>query len=169
MKSGSLKLLMAVCALGFVSSGFSQQPLPEITVVAANYKYLKTVNGKEVAIPVRRLQRVAASYDIKNSEFYEEDYDSYFISFYLPEGQILAAYDKNGKLIRTAEKYKNVQLPSTVTKAVAERFPNWGVTKDIYLVNYYEQNGTAVKKYKLLLQNGSKRIRIQVNEQGEIS
>jgi hypothetical protein len=29
--------------------------------------------------------------------------------------------------------------------------------------------GTTVKKYKLVLQNGTKQVRVQVNEDGEIS
>ena len=170
MKPGKLMFLVGLFTLGYTIPALCQQTLPEVTIFAANYKYLKNVGGKQVAVPVKRLQRVAAFYDVKNSEYYEEDYDTYFISFYLPEGEILAAYDKDGKLIRTAEKYKNVMLPPAVTKAVTERFPNWGITKDSYLVNYYEANGgSATKKYKLVLQNGTKRVRVQVNEKGEFS
>ncbi|MBS1603996.1 MAG: nicotinate-nucleotide adenylyltransferase [Bacteroidetes bacterium] len=170
MRTRTLMVVATVCALGYVAPAFSQETLPEVTVTAANYKYLKNVNGKDVAIPVQRLQRMAASYDIKNSDIYEEDYDTYFISFYLPEGQILAAYNKDGKLIRTAEKYKDVKLPAAVTKAVIARFPNWSITKDVYLVNYFDAaDGSAVKKYKLVLQNGNKQVRVQVNEEGEIS
>ncbi|MBS1563191.1 MAG: nicotinate-nucleotide adenylyltransferase, partial [Bacteroidetes bacterium] len=134
--------------------------------VAANYKYLRAVGGDEVAAPVQKLQRAAAAYNVKKSEYYEEDYDNYFISFYIPDGQILAAYDKSGKLIRTAEKYKNVKLPSAVTSSVSTRFPNWAISADTYQVTYYEEKGAA-KRYKLLLQNGDKRLRIQVGEDGQ--
>ena len=41
--------LAGICTIGYASAAFSQQPLPEVTVTAANYKYLKTVGGKEVA------------------------------------------------------------------------------------------------------------------------
>lgn len=163
-------LLAGISALGYATPALCQGTLPEVTVLATNYKYLKNVNGKEVAQPAQLLQHMAASYDIKNSDYYEEVYDTYFISFYLPEGEILAAYDKDGKLIRTAEKYKNVMLPSAVSKAVVARFPNWSIAKDAYLVNYYGENGgQATKKYKLVLQNGSKRLRVQVDENGNIS
>lgn len=167
MKNSTL-LLMAGMFIVSTAPAFSQEVLPAVRVIPANYKYLKTVGGTEVAVPVQHLQRTAAAYDIKESEYYEEDYDTYFISFYLPEGEILAAYDSAGKLIRTAEKYKNVKLPSAVTKAVVTRFPNWGIAKDTYLVTYYEATGQTTKKYKLLLQNGSKRIRIEANDQGDI-
>jgi len=162
-------LLAGIFAFAFAARAFSQQTLPEILVIAKNYKYLKNVGGKEVAVPVRHLERKAASYDVTSSEYYEEDYDSYFISFYIPDGEILAAYDKDGKLIRTAEKYKNVTLPSAVSKAVAERFPNWSIAQDVYKVNYFENTGKTVKKYKLVLQNGTKRIRVETNEKGEFS
>lgn len=163
-------LLAGLCVCGPTTRVFCQQILPEISVIATNYKYLKNVGGKEIAQPVQRLQRMAASYDVKSSDFYEEDYESYFISFYLPEGEILAAYDKDGKLLRTAEKYKDIRLPSAVGKAVLTQYPNWSITKDVYMVNYFgADGGSAVKKYKLVLQNGTKRIRVQVNEKGEIS
>jgi hypothetical protein len=168
MKKNANILISGLAILLYALPAQSQQILPSFTVMAANYKYLKSVGGKEIAQPVQRLQRTAASYDIKNSDYYEEEYETYFVSFYLPEGQILAAYDKNGKLIRTAEKYKNITLPSAVTKAVAEQYPKWGIAKDVYIVNYMD-NGKTDKKYKLVLENGSKRIRIQVNEKGDIS
>lgn len=170
MKHTKFMLLAGIFAVGFAAPAFCQQPLPEVIVIPANYKYLKNVGGKQVAIPVQRLERAAATYDITKNEYYEEDYETYFISFKLPEGQILAAYDKSGKLMHTAEKYKNVQLPSAVTQAIAGRFPNWSITKDVYLVTYFDdKGGSAAKKYKLVLANGTQRIRVQVNEKGEIS
>lgn len=161
--------LAGLCAWGYMVPAFSQETLPGITVIPANYKYLKNVNGKMVAVPVQRLQHAAASYDIKTSQFYQEDYDGYFITFLLPEGEVLAAYDNNGKLLRTAEKYKDIRLPATVSGAVVAKYPGWSITKDVYLVNYFDNTGKADKKYKLTLQNGTKRMRVQVNEQGEIS
>ena len=170
MKRVNFMLLTTAFALGYAAPVFSQQTLPEVTVVPANYKYLKTVGGKEVAIPVERLQRAAATYDITKSEYYEEDYDTYFISFKLPDGELLAAYDQKGKLMHTAERYKNIQLPSAVTRAVVEKYPKWAISKDVYLVKYFDdKGGSAVTKYKLILLNGTKRIRVQVNENGEVS
>lgn len=160
-------LAVGASALGFAIPAIGQQPLPAVTVVATNYKYLKTVGGKEVAIPVERLQRAAAAYDVKSSEYYEEDYDSYFISFYLPEGEILAAYDNNGKLLSTAEKYTNVKMPTAVSKAIVARFPNWQITKNVYLVKYFDRSGKATKQYKVLLENGDQRLRVKLNENGE--
>lgn len=166
MKRSKAMLALGAFMLGITIPSFSQEVLPEVTVVAVNYKYLKSVDNKEAAQPVKLLERKAAAFDVKNSEYYEDEYDTYFISFYLPEGRVLAAYDKDGKLLRTAEKFKNVALPPAVRQSVGNRFPQWRISKDVYLVNYYDAGGSK-KMYKLLLENGSKRIRVKINEKGE--
>ena len=158
--------LFGAFALGWSSTGHTQEVLPEVTVKAVKYKYLNAVNDKDAAQPVKLLQRQAAEYDVKTSSFYEEDYDTYFISFYIPDGQILASYDKDGKLLSTVEKYKNVMVPPAVRSAVANRYPQWSISKDVYLVNYNEEN-VAKKVYKLTLESGDKRMKIKTNEKGE--
>ncbi len=158
--------LLCAFVLGLGMQAMAQEVLPEITVKAVRYKYLSAVDQKELAQPVKLLQKQAAEYDVKQSDYYEDDYDTYFISFFIPQGEILAAYDKDGKLLRTAEKYKNVALPKAVTKAVIDRFPQWNIAEDAYMVNYYEESG-AKKIYKLTLQNGDKRLKVKLNEKGE--
>lgn len=148
-------------------SSFAQDQLPEVTVKAVRYKYLTAVGQKDAAPPVKILQQRAAEYDVKSADFYEEDYDSYFVSFYLPEGQILAAYDKDGKLLSTAEKYNDIALPAAVRTAISERFPNWAISHDVYLVKYFEKNNKVDKVYKLTLQNGDLRLKLKMNEKGE--
>jgi len=143
----------------------AQQTLPEITVLARNYKYLSSVNH-DAAQPVKLLRQQVAAYDIKNSEIYQDDYDTYSITFYLPSGYILAVYDSTGKLSNTAEKFKNIALPPALTQAVAERYPKWTISNDTYIV-HYKDNREANIIYKLVLQNGSKRLRVKLTEQGQ--
>lgn len=166
MKNLKLFLVLILLISGFSSISNAQIVLPEVKIEAINYKYLNSV-GDAVALPVKRLQREVAAFDLKTSDFYEDEYDTYFISFYIPEGEILAAYDKDGKLLRTAEKYKNVKLPIPVAATVAKKYPGWGIAKDVYLVSYYETKGIS-KVFKLILENGNKRMRIKTNENGDI-
>lgn len=146
---------------------FAQEVLREVTVTATNYKYLNAIEPEEAAQPVNMLEYYAASYDIRGAEFYEEENENYVVSFYIPEGKILAAY-KDGKIIRTAERYKNVALPKSVMKAIATRFPNWTVAKDVYRVTYMDGKGAATARfYKLLLENGDQKMRVKLSERGE--
>lgn len=162
------KLSIFLLLLAFSSQVFAQViQLPEIEITAVNYKYLSSVDTDDTPMSVKMLQEKVAMYDLKSSEFYNDEYATYNISFYIPEGKILAAYDKNGKLIRTIEKYKNVKLPKTVREAIAKRFPNWTAVSDFYKVNFHYMNEVTDKLYKVKLENGDKKMRVKINEKGD--
>jgi len=165
------KILLGLLALGLTIPASAQiiktEELSEVVVYATNYKYLHNVNTEEVAsVPVELLERKVAAFNVKDSEYYQDDWGVYNINFYIPDGRILAAYDSDGKLLRTAERFKDINLPMAVKKAVLNRFPEWTITKDVYLVNYHEDKGVT-KKYKLKLENGDETIRVKVDEKGE--
>lgn len=165
------KILLGLLTIGLTIPLSAQiiktEKLSEVTVYATNYKYLNSLNTmKEASIPVKMLQEKVASFNVKDSEFYQDDYDLYHVNFFIPEGKILAAYDKDGKLLHTAEKFKDINLPTAVKSAILERFPNWIITKDVYLVNYTDGRG-ANKTYKVKLKNGDEIMRIKLNEKGE--
>jgi hypothetical protein len=166
MKQSKMLLLLGVFTLGFTLPLLAQETLPEVTIKAVRYKYLNAVDNKDVAKPVKFMEKQAAEYDVKAQDFYLDEYEDYSVSFFIPDGEILAAYDKDGKLLRTVEKYKNVAIPKAVREEVTTRFPGWAITKDVYLVNYKEDRG-ATKVYKLLLENGDKRMKVKTNEKGE--
>lgn len=163
------KLIISLFLVGFVTQQYAQnlqtEQLNEVFIVATNYKYLDDISAEDVAIPVKELQRRAATYNVKNLDIYQDDYDYYEVSFVIPDGKILASYDKDGKILRTAEKYKKVNLPTPVLKSIAKRFPNWSITKNIYRVFYHETDGVKMK-YKLTLENGDQRMKIKVDEEG---
>lgn len=165
MKHTTLFLILVFIGVVSVKQSAAQDTLPSVEVVAKTYKYLRSVNARDLAQPVRMLEHKAAAFDVRNSEYYEDDNDQYFITFFLPAGYVLAVYDQNGKLLRTAEKYKDVALPMTVRNAVGERFPKWAITKDVYVVQYGDGVG-ARKEYKLVLENGKKRLRVKIDDQG---
>jgi hypothetical protein len=166
MKQKKLKIYFLILLIGSVFPAFAQVLLPEVVVPSKRYKYLSSVDHKELGEPIKILEYNAAAFDVKNSAFYEDEYDEYFISFYLPNGYILATYDKDGKLLRTAERYKNVALPAAVSKSLIQAYPDWSVPKDVYLVNYEEQKGST-KIWKLILTKEDKRIRVKLNDRGE--
>ena len=90
------------------------------------------------AVPVQMLQRKVAAYDVTTKEYYQDDYDYYTVEFYIPDGKIVAAYDADGKILKTIEKFKDIKLPNAVSKALLERFPNWDIVSDVYRVTYTE-------------------------------
>ena len=164
------KFIIGLFVIGLTSQLFAQVPkveqLSEVVVTAVNYKCLNDMDSKEVAIPVKMLERKAAAYNVQDADFYSDDYEFYTVSFYIPEGKIVAAYNPEGEIIRTIERFENVKLPTAVRDAVAERFPNWAIVKDVYRVTYNQDKG-ANKSYKLKLKNGDKTMRVKIDDTGE--
>jgi hypothetical protein len=165
------KFIIGLFVIGLTSPVFAQiaevEKLTEVVVTAVNYKYLNATDSKEVAVPVRMLERKAASYNVQDKDFYaEDDYQYYTIYFSIPDGTIVAAYNPEGKIIRTFEKFKNTSLPNAVSAAVYKRFPNWEIVSDVYRVTYNEKEG-AKKSYKLKLRNGDKTMKVKIDENGE--
>jgi hypothetical protein len=164
------KFILSLLVIGLTSHVYSQitkvEELSEVVVTAVNYKYLNQTDNKEAAVPVQMLQRKVAAYDVTTKDYYQDDYDYYTVEFYIPDGKIVAAYDPDGKILRTIEKFNNIKLPTAVSEALLDRFPNWTVASDVYRVTYTEKKG-AKKVYKLKLENGDKEMMIKMNEDGE--
>jgi hypothetical protein len=160
-----LILFLLVCA--FATPGFAQVvKLDTVVISPVKYKYLFEMSFEDNDQNVKDLQTKLAKFDVTKEEYYTDEYDSYSVSFYIPQGYAIASYDKEGNLLRTIERYKNVKLPSAVRNALAERFPNWAVDKDIYKVSYSEEKWESKQTYKLKLSNGEKTIRVKTDQDG---
>lgn len=164
------KLLLSLLCVGLASPLFAQEvkteELSEVVVYATNYKYLNSLASEEpAAIPVKMLQRKVAAFNLEDSDYYQDDYDYYQIRFYIPDGKILAAYNADGKITRTIEKFENVKLPESVNNAILDRFPGWVVSEDVYLVRYHETKGVS-KTYKVTLVNEDQTLKIKLDDKG---
>jgi len=148
------------------SQVISDGMLPEIEVFASNYKYLNSIDNAAAPVPVKLLERKVANFDVSESEFYRDEYDFYNISFFIPEGKIVAAYNKDGELLRTIEKFKNIKVPKPVAKSVEKRFPGWVIYEDVYKVSYHKNSGVTKQEYKLTLENGDKRLKVKTDHKG---
>ncbi|PQB04750.1 nicotinate-nucleotide adenylyltransferase [Aureitalea marina] len=161
------KVIMVVFLLGLTSQLFAQdvEQLKEVVVTAINYKYLSAVDNSEAAIPVQTLERQAARFNVEEQDLYIDDYATYNVSFYIPDGKIVAAYNEKGEIVKTIEKFENVQLPEEVRVSLKSRFPNWEVVKDVYMVSYTKDKG-AKKIYKIKMKNGDKTMRVKLDHLG---
>jgi len=164
MKSMWLVLMLL---LGLTSPMMAQDPivLSEVLIGGTNYKYLNEVNYAEAPVPVAFLQQKAAEFKAEGRDLYVDEFGSYSVSFYIPDGRIVALYDDNGEIMKTVERYKNVQLPDEVYYAVSSRYPNWEIVKDIYHVTYHKTDGTKMY-YMLKLENGKETIRVKIDDNG---
>lgn len=161
------KIVISCFIIGLVFQTNSQTiELPE-TLISLNYDYLETKDSDNMPQRVKKLQDEVLNYkNVELSKLYDDEYETYKVSFYVPEGRIIAAYDKNGKIIRTIEKYDNVRLPLEVLQAISLRFPNWSIVNDVYFINYHSERDSLKHEYKIKLKNEDKIISIKTDEKG---
>lgn len=174
-------IILGLFVFGLTTQSYAQvTELPEIYIEPVSYKFLNKIEVDEDVVevvkkeavedvtphPVKLIQRERKIFNLQNSEYYEDDYEYYFLSFYIPEGKILASYDNDGNFLRTIEKFKNTEIPSVVAQAVVNRYPGWTVSENAYLVNFHLENEVIRKEYKLLLERGNQRRRVKTDENG---
>ena len=165
------KLILGLLALGLTTQFYAQVVndgmLPEVEVRAMNYKYLNSVDNTAAPVPVKLLEQEVANYNILENDLYSDEYETYEVSFFIPEGRIVAVYDDKGKLVRTIEKFQNISVPKDVSKSVTKRFPGFIIFKDTYKVSYHRDEGVVKQEYKLTLKNGDQVLKVKTDSKGK--
>ncbi|MFH6770233.1 nicotinate-nucleotide adenylyltransferase [Gaetbulibacter aquiaggeris] len=160
------KLFLGLFIFGLTTQINAQTiELPEVEL-SVNYKYLNTTNSKEIAVPVKKLVNEVLAFNEDNTDVYIDDNGEYSVSFYIPEGEIIAAFNKEGKILRTFEKYNNIRLPLEVLQMIANRYPNWAIAGNTYLVSFHCEKGITKKLYKIRLENVDEVLNIKTDEKG---
>jgi len=161
-------LIISLIITGLTTVGFAQEKtiaLEEVEVLGVNYKYLDALGDGFVAQPVKLLEQKVATFDLKSLDGYEDEEDDYYVYFNIPKGKILAVYDKEGVIMRTSERFKDIRLPLAVSNAIVEKYPGWRIEGDIYLVNY-RKDREIIKSYKLFIRKDGKHKRVKTDENG---
>ncbi len=160
------KLLLGLFIFGLTTQINAQTiELPEVEL-SVNYKYLNANNSEEIAVPVKKLVNEVLAFSDDNNDVYIDDNGEYSVSFYIPEGQIIAAFNKEGKILRTFEKYNNIRLPLEVLQMIANRYPNYAIAGNSYLVSFHCEKGVTKKLYKIRLENVDEVLNIKTDEKG---
>ena len=155
------KLMNVLIVLGVTSLGFSQntngkikrEKLNDIVITNVNFNYLQL------------LETEAAMYNVNDESEFDGRNEPFLITFRGSKGFIIAAYDKNGKIIQTTEKYKDIRISKNLAESVLKQFPKSSFLKAYYTVNYDSQKQVE-KSYKLKIKQGNiiKNLRINVND-----
>lgn len=161
------KILFGLFIFGLTAQGNSQTIELANTLISVNYEYLEAIDLDNAPKLVTKLESQILKYNhTELSKLYDNKYEIYEVSFYVPEGKIVAAYDKKGKIIRTTEKYNNVKLPLVVMQAISKRFPNWGIVEDNYLIKYHCDKDSLKQEYKVKIKNNDKIMMLRTDEKG---
>ena len=162
--------ILGLVFLGLTSLCFAQEEgklLKEVEVYATNYDYLKNVKSNDIHPAISLLERKVAKFDVKSLSAFDDEYDRYKVLFFIPQGKINALYDNENNIIRTFEKFNNVNLPISVINSVLKTYPECNFESDVFLVTYHHKRGVK-KTYKINILSKDKNIKVKTDENGNI-
>lgn len=170
------KVIFSALLLGITSIGHSQEGKPQVQEVAlsavtvspiVNSSYrnmaIEGINSKIVI----DMEEIAARYDITEAPFFDKNMDAYEVIFKNSKGNILANFNKTGKIISTVERYKDITLPIAVRNTLVTNFPGWELTNNNYLVEF--RDGHGIKRvFNIKIRKDRARKNLKLNVQGEL-
>ncbi|MFC4721607.1 nicotinate-nucleotide adenylyltransferase [Geojedonia litorea] len=162
--------------IGLTSLGFSQNKNEETEEVKledvvvstnVNLEYLSKVQDKTMSEHVKSLENEASRFDVKTTDKFDGRRESFKTIFRGTKGYIIATYDKEGKIIKTSEKYKDIKLPVPVRNSLFIEFPDWDVDNTTYVVSYYDKKDPK-KVYKVEINKKNNIKTLKIDSDGTI-
>lgn len=160
-------LFIGLTSLGFSQNGIEQVDLSAVNVTPLNLSYLNKVQDRDTPERVKELENIASRYDVTESKVFNRKFEAYEVIFKETDGSIIATYDSDGKIISSLERFNDVLLPYKVRTTVFDKYPDWILHKDSYLVSYYLDKDVK-KVYKVQLRKDGKRKNLKIDTSGNI-
>ena len=140
--------------------------LPE-TIISVNSEYFNTADSDNSCLYVQKLEQALMEYNPSElSDLYDSKDDIYKVTFKIPEGRIIASFNKEGKIVETFEKYKNIRLPNTVVESILEKYPNYSIIEDAYIVKFHCDKDAKTQEYRVKIKSKDSVITIKTDNKG---
>ncbi len=165
-------LVICLLLLGLTSLGFSQNHseieeihLEGVVMSNVNLNYLENV--QDIALPEKivSMQNEASVFDVMKLVEFDGRKESFKVKFKTTTGHIIADYNRNGKIIKTSERYKEIALPKDLIKAVLNQYPKSTFLKVAYAVDYDDQK-MVEKAYKVQIMKDGKKRNLKIKSGG---
>lgn len=125
------------------------------------YRVHEAYTGEFVDNPIAFMK---TNFDIENfiATHADQNFDSYIITFTSGQGFLKADFDKEGELVRTYQKFKNVLLPLDVRRDLYTATKGWTMTENLYIAS---GRGDMLEKemYKVKLENGNRKQTVKLD------
>lgn len=169
------RAVLCLFLFGFLATGQAQKVIqleetkvdfePRMVMVKSDknatvFKVAENYAGEFADNPLRF---VIENFDIQNymDSVKKENFDSYEVNFKSRKGGIIANYDKNGELVRTYQKFKDIALPIPLRKQLVKEYKGWTMTGNTYTARG-EKDKIDKEAYRITLQMGNKNQKIKI-------
>ncbi|TNJ42444.1 hypothetical protein KFZ70_14820 [Tamlana fucoidanivorans] len=132
---------------------------------ALNANYLDKVLDHSMAVHVSALENRVAFFDVTKSRGFKKSKAHPFkVKFKTEKGYVEVFYDKDGTVIESKGRYKEVKLPRAVRISLFKTYEGFILLDSDYLVNY--KNGSVEKLYYVKIGKGSDIKKIKMHADG---
>ncbi len=92
----------------------------------------------------------------------KKDYDEYLVTFKSSKGYLEANCDREGTILKTSQRFKDIVLPHNVRRDLYKNNEGWTMVENKYLAS---GKGDKIDKevYKIKLVNGNKKQKIKID------
>lgn len=176
------KFITFIFVVGWVLSSYSQKVIQleetELTFVpSAKMLYEDYEQGKFIVKEAyaKQFESDAIKFVKENFDIYgfmrahnNLDYDTYLVSVRSSKGYLKANYDKNGEIVSTFQKFKNIVLPANVRGEFYTKSKGWTMVANQYIAR---SRGEVINdaKYIITLQQGNKKDKIKIYPKSNIT
>ncbi|WP_296311552.1 hypothetical protein [Winogradskyella sp. UBA3174] len=124
--------------------------------VINNIKYISEVVSDNEASEIKKIQDIAAYYNIENADVFDANKKStYDVVFKKTNCKIEATYNSEGEILKTTEVYSDMRLPLSLVKLILKEHSTWYISDNVQKVYYSSKSGTY-KVYELEIKKESK-------------
>ncbi len=160
------KALFGFLVLGLTNLVFAQSSVKEHNielVPAYNAPYLVAMSDGLTPTVVRDMQVRAANFDPTVLQGFDKKEEvSFEVVHKASNGEIIAFYDKSGKIVSTMENFTDVELPLSIREQLFKENEGWKMVGNKYRSTY--QDDQLVRKiYKVKLRDGHRTKKITID------
>jgi hypothetical protein len=124
-----------------------------------NAEYLKIMERQVIPNQARSLEKIAASFDIKELEIYDsKDPSEYEVVFAEGNNTVIASFGPYGSIIRSMGKFYDVRIPTKSSVTISKKYPGWEFRNTLCLVKYSKKKGVEIMYEVHLVNNKVKKI-----------
>ncbi|MBF8150631.1 hypothetical protein ITJ86_12030 [Winogradskyella sp. F6397] len=110
-----------------------------------NYLNLEVEAAQPLAICIKKLQKVAADFDVTKDPVYSKNKSiTYTVNFQSNENRITAVYNTHGIILNSEEYYEDVRLPVKISNQLAKDYPGWAFHYSTCNVSYDHDKGSEI-------------------------
>ena len=132
------------------------------TPLEVNEEYVTAVYNNSSQTEATYLSGVIAQWDARESSKFDSRNKPFTTVFKSNKGFAEVTYNNNGEVLAAEKRFKNVTLPTQISKLVAKRYEDWVIVQNKYSVSY-EQGKEVEKTYVLTLRKGKEKKTVKVN------